>query len=333
MTMLHQSLLIAAALFVLADAGADAAQVSAPVPTLKAETTVTADVVKLGDLIDNAGPAAAIPVFHAPELGATGTIQTHRVIQAARENGLAQFDTRGLSEVMIARAARTIPLAELEHAVAEAAKRNLGLASIDDVSIRFDRDVRALHVEPTAVETPRVVQFNYDPHSQRFDGILEVPGSLALRKKPVRLSGSLVETVETVVLVRPLARGELLRESDILVERKPRAEIPADAVTKVAAVIGSAARRALRPGQTLRPADLMKPDLVGRNDIVTILFEAPGLSLTARGRALTAGAEGETVTVINPQSKRVLQATVTGPGLVVASRGAALAPDTTASIK
>jgi flagella basal body P-ring formation protein FlgA len=255
------------------------------------------------------------------------------VIAAARDNGLAHFDTRGLNEVMIVRAARTIPLTELEQAVAEAAKRNLGLGSVDDVSIRFDRDVRALHVEPNAVEAPRLVQFYYDAHSHRFDGLVEVPGSLTLRKKPVRVSGTLVETVETVVLARPLARGEPVRESDVLVERKPRAELPTDAVTKLASVVGSAARRALRAGQTLRPADLMKPDLVGRNDMVTILFEAPGLSLTARGKALTAGAEGETVTVVNPQSKRVLQATVTGPGLVVASRGAAIGPDTTASIK
>jgi len=332
--MISRSLpLILATFFLMSNGGADAANVAAPVPVMKAETTVTADIVKLGDLIENAGPAAAIPVFHAPALGTSGTIQTHRVIEAARDNGLPHFDTRGLNEVMITRAARSIPLADLEQAVAEAAVRNLGLGSIDDVSIRFDRDVRALHVEPSAVEAPRIVQFYYDPHAQRFDGFVEVPGSTALRKNPVRISGTLVETEEIVVLARPIARGEPVRESDILLERRPRAEIPSDAVTQLGTVIGQAARRALRAGQTLRPADLMKPDLVGRNEMVTILFEAPGLSLTARGKALAAGAEGETITVLNPQSKRVLQATVTGPGLVVASRGAALTADASGSIR
>lgn len=325
--------LAAAAVLSLANAEVDAAGVAAPIPVMKAEVTVTGEVVKLGDLIDNAGPAAAIAVFHAPALGSSGTIQTHRVIEAARDNGLPHFETRGLREVMIVRAARTISLAQLEQAVAEAAVRNLGLDSVDDVAIRFDRDVRALHVEPTAVDAPRIVQFYYDPQSQHFDGFVEVPGSLALRKRPVRVSGKLVETAETVVLARHISRGEPLRESDILLERRPRAEIPADAVSSAGSVIGQAARRPLRAGRTLRPGDLMKPDLVGRNDMVTILFETRGLSLTARGKALSAGAEGETVTVLNPQSKRMLQATVAGPGLVIASRGSAIAANAIGSIR
>jgi flagella basal body P-ring formation protein FlgA len=83
----------------------------------------------------------------------------------------------------------------------------------------------------------------------------------------------------------------------------------------------------------LRPADLMKPDLVGRNDMVTIIFEGRGITLTARGKAIDAGAEGETVSVLNPQSKRILHATVQGPGVVVVNRGAALAADATGSVR
>jgi flagella basal body P-ring formation protein FlgA len=120
----------------------------------------------------------------------------------------------------------------------------------------------------------------------------------------------------------------MLRDSDILLERRPRAEIASDVVTRTGAVIGQAARRALRPGQTLRPADLMKPDLVGRNEAVTIIFEVPGITLTARGKSVDAGAEGDIVSVLNLQSKRVLQGTVRAPGLVVVGRGATVADAT-----
>ena len=47
----------------------------------------------------------------------------------------------------------------------------------------------------------------------------------------------------------------------------------------------------------------------------------PGITLTTRGKALAAGAEGDTIDVLNPHSKRVLQATVRGPGTVVVGRG------------
>ena len=43
-------------------------------PALKRSITVTSDIVRLGDLIDNAGGFAAIPVFRSPDLGTTGRL-------------------------------------------------------------------------------------------------------------------------------------------------------------------------------------------------------------------------------------------------------------------
>ena len=58
-------------------------------------------------------------------------------------------------------------------------------------------------------------------------------------------------------------------------------------------------------------------------DLVTIVYEAPGLLITLRGKANEAGAMGDVVSVTNPQSKRVLQAKVTGPGRVSVQPSAA----------
>ena len=45
-------------------------------------------------------------------------------------------------------------------------------------------------------------------------------------------------------------------------------------------------RRQLRAGQALRTADLAKPDLVQRDDNVTLIYESAGLYLTIRGKAM-----------------------------------------------
>jgi flagella basal body P-ring formation protein FlgA len=66
----------------------------------------------------------------------------------------------------------------------------------------------------------------------------------------------------------------------------------------------------------LRQADLMKPELVQRNETVTLLFEVPGIVLTIRGKAMESGAEGDVVSVLNTQSKRTVQGTVTAMGTV-----------------
>ena len=62
-------------------------------------------------------------------------------------------------------------------------------------------------------------------------------------------------------------------------------------------------RKQLRAGQALRVADLAKPDLVQRDDNVTLIYESTGLYLTIRGKALESGTEGDTVNVLNLQSQ------------------------------
>ena len=49
---------------------------------------------------------------------------------------------------------------------------------------------------------------------------------------------------------------------------------------------------------------------------VTMLFDAPGMSLSAVGRALAEGGEGDSIAVLNPTSYRQVVGVVIGPGSV-----------------
>ena len=69
-------------------------------------------------------------------------------------------------------------------------------------------------------------------------------------------------------------------------------------------------------GRMLRAGDVQREEIVAKGDLVTIVYEAPGLLITLRGRANEAGAMGDVVSVTNPQSKRVLQGKVTGAGRI-----------------
>jgi flagella basal body P-ring formation protein FlgA len=145
-----------------------------------------------------------------------------------------------------------------------------------------------------------------------------------------------METVDVAALARPLARGEVVRASDIVVERRPKAEAGTDIAGEADRVVGMALRRGIRAGQILRQADLMRPELVQRNESVTLVFEVPGIMLTSRAKALETGAEGDLISVMNIQSKRTVQGTVTGPSTVTVTsmkpRVAAVASAETASL-
>ncbi len=77
-------------------------------PALRASATVSGDIVHIGDLIENSGPVANVPIFRAPDLGTRGTVPTEKVVEAIRPHQLIGIDTRGLNEVVVIRATREI---------------------------------------------------------------------------------------------------------------------------------------------------------------------------------------------------------------------------------
>ena len=289
-------------------------------PLLKSEAIVTGDIVRIGDLVEHAGIVANVPIFRAPDLGSTGAVPADAVIEAVRAHALIGLETGGLSEVVVIRASRTIPAKDVEDMVASALSKQFGLGAPQNVAVNFERELRAIHVEPSAKGAPRIARINFDARTGRFDATLEIPTSAANRGM-LRLSGRAAATVEVVTLLRPVDRGALIKHADVSVERRPRAEIGRDIITASDQAIGLAARNALQAGRPLRVADLMKPELVQRNETVTLVYEVPGIMLTVRGKAAEGGAEGDVISVLNEQSKRTVQGVVVGPGRVVVSTG------------
>ena len=81
-------------------------------------------------------------------------------------------------------------------------------------------------------------------------------------------------------------------------------------------LIGKAVKRPIRAGDVIAAADVEPPRMVVRGDSVTLMFNKPGLTLSARGKAMSDGAEGSVVSVLNEQSKRTIQGVVTAAGTV-----------------
>lgn len=309
---------LAPLLAVLAALAAPAAAIAqSPAPSLRAEITVSGDLVRLGDLLDNAGEHAQTAVFRSPDLGHTGRVPVAQVIEAARRAGIAHVAAGGLREISVSRAARIVPLVEMEERIATNLARALGLADSSQVRVTFDRGTRPITLEISQSGEVHVHRLDHDIRSGRFDAMLVVAG--AENVAPFRVAGAANELVEFVVPARIINRGEVLRTGDLSVERRPRNEVAMlspDSVTALTQAVGMAARRPLQPERAFRVIDLMRPEIVERNGNVLILLDAPGLTLTVRGKALEAGAEGDTVQVQNLQSRKTLQGVVTGHGRV-----------------
>jgi flagellar basal body P-ring formation protein FlgA len=285
-------------------------------PRLKAEAVITGDLVRIGDLVEHAGIVAKVPIFRAPDLGTTGTVPANMVVEAVRAHALIGLDTRGLREVAVTRASRTIASKDIADLVKQALASQFELGTPADITLNFDGGLRPLHVEPNTEGEPQLARITYDAYSSRFEATLDIPTGSSTQA-PLRLSGRAIATVEVATVAHPIERGAILRDDDVVLERHPRARVGRDDITERAQVIGLAARNALRPGRMLRADMLMKPMTIKRNEDVTLIYQIPGISLTVRGKAIESGAKGDTITVLNEQSKRKLQGIIAGPGRVI----------------
>ncbi|MCG6204515.1 flagellar basal body P-ring formation protein FlgA [Rhodopseudomonas sp. HC1] len=285
-------------------------------PVLRAHIEVADELVRIGDLIDNAGVAAQIAVYRAPDLGTTGALSTNAVIATLRAHQVIGVDTRDIREVTVTRLARSLPAKEIEKQVIEVLQRRHGLGDAEDLALTWDREIEARTLPANYSGAPMLVADRFDRRSGRFDLSFEISGGADNAPVRLRVTGTAVETAPVTVLTRPIERNEVIKVSDVAIERRPKAEVTSDTVTREAA-IGMQTRRSLRGGQVMRTTDLTKPDLVTRDQSVTLIYEAAGIYLTSRGKALETGTEGDVVNVLNLQSKRTVPATVVGRGQVV----------------
>lgn len=284
---------------------------AAQAPSLRPTVLVATELVRIGDLVSDVAPEKAdIAVFRAPDLGETGIVRIATVMDALRPHDIAGIEAQGLSEVSVTRASRIIGGDEIRERIAAMVAERLRLSDATSVTVTFDGQAPTLHLDPADSAPLLPARATFDPRGSRFDIVFRSADS------QIRVTGTAQETHQAAVLTRAVARGEVLRDSDVALERRPKHEVQADAVRDPAAAIGMALQHTLRPGQVIRSTDLTRPQLVKRAEPVMIVYEVPGISLTARGKAEENGSLGDTVNVLNVQSKRVIQAVVSGPGRV-----------------
>ena len=292
----------------LASAAAQAVE-----PRLRAAAVVDADVVTLGDVLDGAASAADAVVARAPEPGQRMILGVPRIYAVARASGLDWRPLHGLDRVIVQRASRRISHADIEDrlllALADIAPgKNLRVElanRVQEFHLPTDMDAAALDVENLA----------YDPRNGRFSVTLVAAGgpSRTLRTKVI---GRVFEVIEAPVLLQSVRRGEIIGADDIDWIELRADRLPATVITDPGELIGRTPRRTLRPGEPIRAGDVRIPIVVAKGSSVTMTYRTPTMVLAAPGRALEDGAMGETIRVLNSQTKVVVEATVSGSTLV-----------------
>ena len=115
---------------------------------------------------------------------------------------------------------------------------------------------------------------------------------------------------EVVITKKPLGRHKPITEDDIEIRKMDLAKLPSGVITDPDSVLGKRTRRAIGANTVMRANLVEYPPLVKRGDVVVILVETDGMRITALGQVKKKGRLGESIPVMNYDSKKILYARV-----------------------
>jgi len=280
---------------------------------LRQRVDIDGAIVTLGDLFDGAGALADRAVFRAPELGVTGALPTTVAVKAAVAAGLSVDRLPTFASVTVVRRAVTVDATAIKALVVDAAATRMGVA-VDNIDIALDGTPAPIAASAAAATPAILSSFVLQPESGRFNATIAI--DVGGDDRTLVVVGRALETMSVPVLNRPIDRRDVIHASDVTAVRIDKRRVPGSAVIDTSDLIDMAAKRPLRAGEIIATADIEPPRIILRGDIVTLQYSRPGLTLSARGRALGDGAKGDLVSVLNEQSKRTIQGVVTRAGTV-----------------
>ena len=284
-------------------------------PVLKSEITVTAPVVTVGDMFEDAGVLAELPLFRSPLPGTTGNVDLAAVRSATARVGLTQFEANGLAQVKVSRAAAVVDHDTLAGLIANDLRDRGILGNGMSANMLFAVPVDAINVATGTADPARLESLRYLPGNGTFAARFQLAGMEA----PLDITGTIEISIDAPHLVAGLPAGTVLRPEHIVMRPLPILQADAQGVPTLDQLVGMALNRQSRDGMLLRASDVSTPLAVAKNDLVTIYYRQGPMTLTVKGQAVTGAATGAPLQVLNLVSRRVISANVISPGAVEVS--------------
>ncbi|SMQ66485.1 flagella basal body P-ring formation protein FlgA [Devosia lucknowensis] len=280
-------------------------------PVLRADVTVSAPVVTVGDMFEEAGLLAEQPLFRSPLPGTTGNVDLNAVRSAMARIGVTDINVNGLSQVRVSRDAAVIDHDLLASLIADDMRHRGILGNGMTANMLFSVPVEGIKVAIS--DTPaRLESLRYLPGNGTFSARFLLSGI----ERPFDVTGTIELSIDAPHLVSGLPAGTVLRPDHIVMRPMPVLQADAQGVASLDQLVGMALNRQSRDGMLLRASDVSTPLAVAKNDPVTIYFRQGPMTLTVKGQAVTGAATGAPLQVLNLVSRRVISATVVAPGAV-----------------
>lgn len=129
----------------------------------------------------------------------------------------------------------------------------------------------------------------------------------------VRITGTARAWQQQLVVTKPLAFKQIIREDDLIDRRTLVDQLPGSPLLQRSQAIGQMAALELKPGTVMTARMVDAVPLVRPGQLVTVSVLSGGIEIRSVARALQAGTNGQTVRVRNEATRDIYDVTMTGP--------------------
>lgn len=277
---------------------------------LKPISIIQGDILTAGDLFDGLrDEKAAFVLGPAPQPGEDMTLTAVTLMRVARALDLPWQPSSAADQITVRRAATVIDTNAIEHSLIKALKSE-GIR--EQVRLAFHGMTAPRFILPPNVRADlKVESLSFDPVADHFAAVLRADSHEGHPLQSLNISGSVERLVEIPVLRQTVRRGEIIGPTDIETIMVSDRDVQHDLVLTAQDMIGMTPRRVLNAGKPVRDNELESPQIVGRGDMITLIYEQGPLLLTAKGKALQNGAKGDLIQVVNLSSSRPIEGMIT----------------------
>lgn len=292
---------------------AETAKVEKSPVVLNSHLLLNGEFIRLGDLFDNIDEAKAdINVAYAPDPGKRATFDARWLYRVARAYELDWRPFSKLDQAVVERDSITVDREEIEEMI-QTALEDRGLDS--DMQVMVSNRMLRVHLPADSNGLIEVDDVTYDERANRFSAYIIAPAG-SPKAERTRVSGKVHRMIEVPALTRQVPRDEIIGARDIQWLKFRAARVQDDVIRDPEDLIGLTPKRSLRPGKPIRTADVRRPILVPKNGLVTMILQVPNMTLSAQGKALDNGSDGDVVRISNSKSRTVVEGVVVGANRV-----------------
>ena len=267
------------------------------------DVTITGQNITLGDVFDGIDKNADFVLAPAPKPDTVITWDAQTLNRVARAFNLP-WSASASDQIHIRRLASLVTEDMIKDAISIALEKE-GLTGAYDLDfVGAKPEIILPHNIDAAIE---IEAASYNTSRQTFSATVRTSDN-----QLKQFTGIAYPLVEIPVLKSPLARGDVITRN-MVTELKVRADyVTEKIVVQPNDLIGMTPRRIIRANAAIDVADLDKPIMVKRGDLVTMELKNGPISITAIAKAMENGTKGDVIRLINVDSKRTLDARVTG---------------------